>query len=155
MHGIIYFCGGSMSQPDKNEIITKILQNAKTIAVVGISSKRDRPSYTVAKYMEHQGYKIIPVNPIFDKIDEKICYPSLTAIPGDTHIDVVNIFRHSDEVPPVVEESIKLKVDAIWMQFNIVNEEAAQLARSHGIDVIMDKCIKSEHMKRRELLKKK
>jgi uncharacterized protein len=127
------------------ERIAEVLRMAKTIAVVGLSSSPLKPSYGVSAYMQSQGYRIIPVNPeIKGALGEK-AYPSLQAVPEK--IDVVNIFRRSENVPPVVEEAIALKVAAIWMQETVVHEEAAQKARQAGIFVVMDRCILKEHRK--------
>jgi predicted CoA-binding protein len=130
----------------KTDEIHDILKDAKTIAVVGLSSSPLRPSYGVAAYMQHHGYRIIPVNPsIKGALGEK-AYASLADVPEK--IDIVDVFRRSDAVPEVVEEAIKLKVPAIWMQEDVVHEEAAAKARKAGIKVVMDKCILKEHRAR-------
>lgn len=126
--------------------ITELLQTAKTIAVVGLSSSPLRPSYGVAAYLQTHGYRIIPVNPeIKGALGEK-AYPSLKAVPEK--IDIVDIFRRSENVPPVVEEAIELGVPAIWMQETVVHEDAAAKARQTGIFVVMDRCILKEHRQR-------
>jgi hypothetical protein len=126
--------------------ITELLKTAKTIAVVGLSSSPLRPSFGVAAYMQSQGYRIIPVNPtIHGALGEK-AYASLGDVPEK--IDIVNIFRRPENVPPVVEEAIRLEVPAVWMQETVVNEAAAQKARQAGIFVVMDRCILKEHRKR-------
>src|SRR5215471_1160214 len=125
------------------EQIAELLRSAKTIAVVGLSDNPMRTSYGVSEYMQEQGYRIIPVNPtIRESLGEK-AYPSLTAVPGK--IDIVNVFRRSVFVPEVVEEAIRLKVPAIWMQEGVVHKEAGQEARDAGIFVVMDRCILKEH----------
>jgi predicted CoA-binding protein len=129
------------------ERITKLLQNAKTIAVVGLSDNPMRPSYGVSEYMQSRGYRIIPVNPAAKTVLGETSYSSLSEIPEP--IDVVNIFRRPEHVLPIVEEAIRLKIPAIWMQEGVVNEEAAERARDHGIFVVMDKCILKEHRARR------
>ena len=126
--------------------ITDLLKQAKTIAMVGLSSSPLRPSYGVAAYMQSQGYRIIPVNPnIHGALGEK-AYASLANVPEK--IDIVNIFRRPEFVSPVVEQAIALKVPAIWMQEGVVHEDAATQARKAGIFVIMDHCILKEHRAR-------
>jgi predicted CoA-binding protein len=132
-----------MSESDR---ITELLKKAKNIAVVGLSSSPMRPSYGVAAYMQTQGYKIIPVNPeIKGALGEKAC-ASLADAPGK--IDIVNIFRRSEFVPEVVDEAIKLKPSAIWMQEGVRNDAAADKARKAGIFVVQDRCILKEHRAR-------
>jgi predicted CoA-binding protein len=124
-------------------IIKEILENAKTIAVVGLSDNSARTSYIVSRYMQDRGYKIIPVNPaIKESLGEK-AYPSLRDVPDK--VDIVNVFRRSNDVPPVADDAIAIKARVIWMQEGIVNEEAAQKAESAGLTVIMDRCIMVEH----------
>ena len=125
--------------------IKKILTESKTIAVVGLSPKEDRPSYRVASYLKSQGYRIIPVNPNAQEILGEKSYPDLRSIPEN--IDVVDIFRKSEDVPPVVDEAIQTGAKAVWMQEDIVNEPAAQKARSAGLLVVMDRCMLKEHRK--------
>ena len=130
----------------RTDEIHDILKGAKTIAVVGLSSSPLRPSYGVAAYMQHHGYRIIPVNPnIKGALGEK-AYASLRDVPEK--IDIVDVFRRSDAVPEVVDEAIKLKVPVIWMQEDVVHEQAAQKARKAGITVVMDRCILKEHRAR-------
>ncbi len=132
--------------PIQTDQITDLLKQARTIAVVGLSSSPLRPSYGVAAYMQSQGYRIIPVNPnIRGALGEK-AYASLADVAEK--IDIVNVFRRSEFVPPVIEQAIALKVPAIWMQEGVVHEEAAALARRAGIFVIMDHCILKEHRAR-------
>ena len=120
----------------ESEQISQILKNAKTIAVVGLSDSPMRVSYDVSKYMQSQGYRIIPVNPaITESLGEK-AYPTLSEIPEK--IDLVNVFRRAEFVPEVVDEAIRLGVPAIWMQEGVVHEEAAERARAAGIVVVMD-----------------
>ncbi len=119
--------------------------NLKTIAVVGISDDPERPSHFVASFLESHGYKIIPVNPKLTEWEGKKCYPDLLSIPEK--VDVVDIFRRSEAVPPIVDEAIKIKAKAVWMQEGIVNEEAAAKARNAGIEVIMDRCMKKEYVR--------
>ena len=111
----------------------EILSFSRVVAVVGLSSKPDRPSYKVASYLKEQGYKIIPVNPTEKEILGELCYPDLASVPES--IDVVDIFRRSEEVPPIVEEAIKIGAKAVWMQEGVINEEAANSGQgswAHG-----------------------
>jgi predicted CoA-binding protein len=126
--------------------IAELLKSAKTIAVVGLTDSPFRPSYGVSQYMQSQGYRIIPVNPmITESLGEK-AYASLLDVPEK--IDIVDIFRRSEFVPEVVDEAIRLKVPAIWMQEGVIHEAAAEKARHAGIFVVIDKCILKEHAKR-------
>ncbi len=129
------------------ERISALLKSAKTIAVVGLTDSPLRPSYEVSHYMQSKGYRIIPVNPnITESLGEK-AYPSLLDVPDK--IDIVNVFRRSEAVPEVIEQAIRIKAPAIWMQEGVVHHPAAEKARQSGIFVVMDKCILKEHIKRR------
>jgi predicted CoA-binding protein len=119
--------------------------NYRTIAVVGISDDPERPSHFVASFLESHGYNIIPVNPKLTEWEGKKCYPDLLSIPEK--VDVVDIFRRSEAVPPIVDEAIKIKAKAVWMQEGIVNEEAAAKARDAGIEVVMDRCMKKDYIR--------
>ena len=126
--------------------IGELLKRTKTIAVVGLSDSPLRPSYGVSAYMQSHGYKIIPVNPsIKGSLGEKA-----VASLGDVEekIDMVDVFRRSEYVPDLVDEAIRLKVPAIWLQEDVIHEEAAEKARKAGIFVVMDKCILKEHRRR-------
>ena len=123
--------------------ITAILQACKTIAVVGLSPKKNRPSNDVARYLINIGFTVIPVNPGQDEILGQKCYPNLTSIP--VTVDLVNIFRRSEDVGPVVDQAIAIKAKAIWMQQGITNKVAAAKAKTAGLQVIMDRCIKVDH----------
>ncbi len=132
--------------------IEKILTESKTIAVVGLSREREKASHKVASYLKKHGYNIVPVNPLVDKIIGERSYPSLLEIPNEIQkeIDVVDIFRRPEDVPPIVEQTIKLretlgKPCVIWMQLGITNNEAAEAAQKAGMTVVMDKCIMQEH----------
>ena len=130
----------------KTDEISELLKRANTIAVVGLSDNPLRPSYGVAAYMQQHGYRIVPVNPaIKGALGEKAA-TSLSEI--KEKIDIVDIFRRSESVPEVVDEAIRLKVPAIWMQEGVVHEEAAEKARKAGIFVVMDRCILKEHRAR-------
>ncbi len=129
--------------PVKDEEIEKILRENKNIAVVGISTKPDKPSYQVAAYLKAQGYKIFPVNPVAEGeiLGEKV-YKSLSEIPEK--IDIVDIFRKPSDVPPVVDEAIKTGAKGVWLQEGIVHNESAQKAISAGLFFVQDKCIAKE-----------
>ena len=122
-----------------------LLRHAKTIAVVGLSSRRSRPSYGVSEYMQSQGYRIIPVNPNETEILGEKAYATLEQIPEP--VDIVDIFRRSDAVAEVVESAIRIGAKGVWMQEGVVDEEAAAKARAAGLEVVMDRCILKEHRK--------
>lgn len=128
------------------DAIAELLQRAKTIAVVGLSSNPFRPSYGVTACMQSHGYRVIPVNPNIDECLGEKAYASLLDVPET--IDIVNIFRRPEFVEKTVEEAIRLKVPAIWMQEEVIHEEAAEKARQAGIFVVMDRCILKEHRAR-------
>ncbi len=123
--------------------IAQILRSTKTIAVVGLSPRPERPSFGVTSYMQAQGYKIIPVNPGQKEILGEKVYASLLEIPGS--IDMVNIFRESAAVPEIVDQAIAKKAKVVWMQEGIVHNEAADKARAAGLQVVMNKCLYKEH----------
>jgi predicted CoA-binding protein len=133
----------SSPQPDP---IRELLSRAKAIAVVGLSDSPLRPSHGVSAYMQSRGYKIIPVNPTIAEALGETAYPSLLEVPGK--IDLVNIFRRPEFVDEIVEQAIQLKIPAVWMQEEVVNEAAAAKARKAGILVVMDQCILKEHRAR-------
>jgi predicted CoA-binding protein len=125
--------------------VEAILRDSKTIAVVGISPRPDRDSHVVAKYLQGQGYRVIPVNPTVDEVLGEKCYPSVRDVPEP--IDIVDIFRRPVDVPPVVDDAIAVGAKVVWMQLKIIHEEAAAKAEANGLDVVMDKCTKPEHEK--------
>ncbi|MBX7220240.1 MAG: CoA-binding protein [Blastocatellia bacterium] len=125
------------------EVIRSILRESKRIAVVGLSPNRFRPSYGVSAQMLDCGYEIIPVNPTVDEVLGLKCYPNLAAIPGP--VDLVNIFRRSEEVPEIVEEAIAKQARAVWMQLGVVNLPAAERAAAAGLQVVMDRCLSVEY----------
>lgn len=138
--------------------VEKVLQ-CRTIAVVGLSRNPQKDSYKVAEFLKSKGYRIIPVNPNAEEILGERAYPSLKDLPEDlkASIEVVDIFRRSEDVPPVVEEAVEIRkkygrVKAIWMQEGVVNKEAAQAAKEAGLIVIMDRCIMRERLKREEMV---
>ena len=130
-----------------DEEMKHTLSTCKTIAVVGISQKQDRPSYGVASYLKSKGYRIIPVRPDGERILGEKVHHRLIDIPREIEVDVVDIFRKSEQVPPVVEEAIQRGAKAIWMQEGVVNEEARATAEGAGLKVVMDRCIKKEHQR--------
>ena len=123
--------------------ISRLLKESKNIAVVGLSPKANRPSNQVALYLIEAGYNIIPVNPGQQEILGRKCYPDLESVPEP--IDIVDIFRRSEDVGPIVESAIGVGARVIWMQQGIVNQEAAARARQAGLTVIMDRCLKVDH----------
>ncbi len=129
-----------MTQPDP---IAELLKRAKTIAVVGLSQNPLRPSHGVTAYMQSHGYRIIPVNPNIEECLGEKAYSSLSDVPEK--IDIVNIFRRPEFVEAIVDETIRLKIPAIWMQEDVIHEKAAEKARQTGIFVVMDRCILKEH----------
>ena len=123
--------------------ISEILHSARTIAVVGLSNKRFRPSYGVSEYLKRVGYRIIPVNPLEDEVLGEKSYPDLDSVP--VPVDVVDIFRRSEFVPEIVEAAIRNGAKAIWMQEGVIHDEAARRAEAAGLTVVMDHCILKEH----------
>jgi uncharacterized protein len=123
----------------------RLLRAAKTIAVVGLSNRRSRPSYGVSEYMQSQGYKIIPVNPNESEILGEKARASLQDVPE--HVDIVDIFRRAECVPEIVDAAIRIGAGAVWMQEGVIHEEAAAKARAAGLDVVMDRCILKEHQR--------
>ncbi len=125
--------------------IKDILSSCKTVAVVGISPKEDRPSYRVASYLQSKGYRMIPIRPDEDYILGEKVYHHLMEIPKEIEVDVVDIFRKSEDVPPIVEEAMQRRAKVVWMQEGIVNGEAAAKAERAGLKVVMNRCVKKEH----------
>jgi hypothetical protein len=134
--------------PDAGCDIRDILGSAKTIAVVGISPKEDRPSHKVAKYLIEQGFRVIGVTPVFDQVLGVKCYPNLKSIPE--HVDVVDIFRNVEAIPGIVDEAVEIGAGAVWMQLGLEDEKSAMKAGKAGLKVVMNRCIKIEHGKLRE-----
>ncbi len=129
--------------------IPQILSKFKTIAVVGLSDKPEKPSHSVSKYMLEAGYTIVPVNPMHDKVFGLNCYPSLLQLPDEvkSSVEIVNVFRKPSDVPPIVDEAIRIGAKVIWLQLGITHEEAAEKARQHGIVVVQNRCILVEHQR--------
>jgi len=131
----------------KDEVVKNILKDCKTVAVVGISPKEERPSYAVASYLKSKGYRIIPVRPDGETLLGEKVYRSLLDIPKEVAVDIVDIFRRSEEVPPVVEEAIRRGAKVVWMQEGVINPEAGSRAERAGLRAVMDRCIKKEHQR--------
>jgi predicted CoA-binding protein len=128
---------------NNDQTMKEILRSAKTIASFGLSSNPEKESYGVAQYLMNQGYRVIPVNPTADEILGEKSYPDLESVPEK--IDVVQVFRKPEDVPPVVEGAIKVGAKVVWMQEGITNEQAAEKARAAGLQVIMDACMRETH----------
>lgn len=135
---------GPMNNPTE---IKRLLECSRSIAVVGLSANPGRPSHAVSRYMQTQGYRIVPVNPNHQAVLGEICYPSLLDIPPSTPIDLVNVFRRPDAVPLVVDQTMQLGVRAIWMQEGVIDVKAARQAERAGLTVVMDRCLLKEHSK--------
>ena len=129
--------------PELQDTIQSILRTAKTIAVVGLSSKPERAGHYVPAYLQARGYRIIPVNPALSEALGEKAYPNLAAVPFP--VDLVLIFRRSEDTPPFVEQAIQSGAKAVWMQSGIAHEGAAQMARQAGLAVVMDACMMVEH----------
>ena len=138
-----------MTPPNAAADIANILATCRTVAVVGLSANPARPSYGVAQYMQAHGWRIIPINPNETDILGEKCFPSLTAAVAQEKFDLVNVFRNSADVPPIVDEAIALAslagTKAIWMQQGISNPRAAAAAQASGLLVVQDRCLKIEH----------
>jgi hypothetical protein len=135
--------------PAGDDTMRRVLEGAHTIAVVGLSDKPERDSNEIARFLRMQGYRIVPVNPMLDQVLGEKSYPSISAIPASVPIDIVDVFRRSDQVLPVVEEALARGVGAIWMQLGVRNDEAARLAERSGVPVFQDSCIKVQHLRLR------
>jgi predicted CoA-binding protein len=123
--------------------LRRILREARTIAVVGLSAEWHRPSYFAAKYMQEHGHRIIPVNPRYTEILGERCYPALTDIPSS--VDMVDVFRRTADVLPIAREAIAIGARCLWQQIGVCNEEAARLVEVAGLDAVMNRCVKIEH----------
>jgi predicted CoA-binding protein len=125
--------------------VLSILQSCQTIAVVGLSPNPERASFRIAKYMQAQGYRIIPIHPAATEVLGEKAYPSLTAAAEVVAIDLVNCFRRSEDIPPVAQEAVAIRAKALWLQLGIENDEACAHAARHGLDTVQDLCLKVEH----------
>ena len=131
--------------PSDSTTIAAILGTCRTIAVVGLSPKPHRASFDVSRYMQQQGYRIIPINPNASEILGEKAYASLTAAAAVESIDLVNVFRNSEDVPPVVSEAITIGAKAVWLQLGVTHAAAMQEARDAGLHVVQNKCLMVEH----------
>lgn len=120
-----------------------VLKSCHTLAVVGLSAEWHRPSYFAAKYMQEHGYRIIPVNPKYPEILGEKCYPSLAAIPEP--VDMVDVFRKSEDCPPIAREAVAIGAKVLWLQLGVVSPEAQAIAQAAGLTVVMDHCVKIEY----------
>nr|WP_315480876.1 CoA-binding protein [uncultured Rhodoferax sp.] len=127
------------------QTITQLVAKPLTVAVVGLSPKPHRDSFGVAQYMQAHGWRIVPINPNASEILGEKAYPTLTEAAQHVRIDLVNVFRNSDDVPPVVDEAIAIGAPALWLQLGITHEVAAAQARAAGLLVVQNKCLKVEH----------
>lgn len=132
-----------VTDKDIDSVIRRILENHQVIAMVGLSPKEDRPSNHVARYLLAHGYTVIPVNPGQREILGQPCYASLKDIP--VKVDMVDVFRNADDVPPIAAAAIAIGAKSLWLQLGVINEEAAEAATNAGLDVVMDRCPKIEH----------
>lgn len=128
---------------NNDQMMKELLLSSKTIASVGLSSNQQKESYGIALYLKEQGYRIIPVNPTANEIFGEKAYPDLSSIPEK--VDIVQVFRKPEDVPPVVDEAIKIGAKAVWMQEGITHEESAQQARDAGLQVVMNACMRVTH----------
>jgi len=128
---------------DDINTLRRILRECRTLAVVGLSADWFRPSYFAAKYMQEHGYRVIPVNPKYTEILGQKCYKSLRDIPEK--VDLVDVFRKTQDVPPIAEEAIAIGAKVLWQQLGVKNEAAAAKARAAGLEAVMDRCVKIEH----------
>lgn len=134
---------------DVDSEMRRLLVSARTIAIVGLSDKPERDSHEVAAYLQQQGYRIIPVNPTVTSVLGETSYPSVTAIPAGVTVDVLDIFRRSDQVLPIVEEGLTRGVGSVWMQLGVENPDAATAARARGLPVYENLCIMQQHRRLR------
>ena len=128
---------------DDINTLRRILSTSRVIAVVGLSADWYRPSYFAAKYMKEHGYRVIPVNPKYEAILGQKCYRSLRDIPEA--VDIVDVFRKTQDVPPIAEDAISIGAKVLWQQLGVKNEAAAAKARAAGLDAVLDRCVKIEH----------
>ena len=129
------------------ETLRRILATHRVIAVVGLSAQWHRPSYFAAKYMKEHGYRIIPINPSYPVILEEPCYPSLQALPEElaASVGIVDCFRRTEDILPIARQAVAIGAKVLWQQIGVVNHEADALVRAHGLDSVMDRCVKIEH----------
>lgn len=133
----------SIRAMDDINTLRRILKESRVIAVVGLSADWFRPSYFAAKYMQEHGYRVIPVNPKYESILGEKCYKSLRDIPEP--VDMVDVFRKTQDVPPIADEAIAIGAKVLWQQLGVQNQAAAARAKAAGLDVVLDRCVKIEH----------
>ena len=134
-------------EPQPPDVADRILESARTIAVVGLSPDPRRPSHGGARYLQRAGYRIIPVNPNIDEVLGERAYSSLREVPE--RVDVVDVFRRSEFVGPIVDDAIAMRAHALWLQDGVIDKPAADRARAAGLDVVMDDCMMRRHAQRR------
>ena len=136
-----------MTEPEtylpSDDELRSILQAARAIAVVGLSSKPDRPSHEVASFLQERGYRIVPVNPNETEVLDERAYPSLLDVPAEIPIEIVDVFRRAEETPPVAEQAVRRGAKVLWLQQGIVNEDARRIGEEAGLTVIMGVCIRT------------
>jgi predicted CoA-binding protein len=145
VEGVFCRIGDTHGSEAEDRLLEEVLEKYRTVAVVGLSPKEERPSYWVAKYLKENGYRIIPVNPSCAEVLGEKSYPSLLEIPPEIEVEVVDVFRRKEEVLPIAEEAIKRGAKVLWFQEGIVNEDAASRAREAGLIVVQDRCMLKEH----------
>lgn len=130
-----------------DEAMLKLFATCRIIAVVGLSADAHRPSYFAAKYMQANGYRIVPINPRYERILDEPCYPSLDALPATLNgqIDMVDVFRRTEDVMPIARQAVAVGARLLWQQLGVVNTEADAMVREHGMASVMDRCVKIEH----------
>ena len=124
-------------------VLKQVLKQHHTIAVVGLSADWFRPSYFAAKYMQSHGYRIVPVNPKYPQILDETCYPSLADIPFP--VDIVDVFRKPQDTPAIAQQAVSIGAKVLWLQLGVINPQAEAIAKSAGLTVVMDRCVKIEH----------
>jgi predicted CoA-binding protein len=125
--------------------LERVVRQARTVAVVGVSPNPARPSHGVTAYLHHSGLRVFPVNPAIGELFGLTAYPSLADVPE--RVDIVDVFRRPSVVVPVAEQAVEIGAGALWLQLGVINEQAAEIARSGGLDVIMDRCLRIEHQR--------
>ncbi|MEP7057734.1 MAG: CoA-binding protein [Caldimonas sp.] len=128
---------------DDISTLRRILREARTIAVVGLSAEWHRPSNFAANYMQQHGYRVIPVNPRYPEVLGERCYASLLEVPEP--VDMVDVFRRTEDVLPIAQDAIRIGAKCLWQQIGVLNREADRLAREAGLDSVLDRCVKIEH----------
>ena len=134
-----------------SHLIDEMLRSARTIAVLGMSNKPDRASYNIGRYLAAHGYRVLPVNPVLQQIDGQPCYPTLDAAQAAAKIDLVDVFRASEHVPAIVDDVIRLGIPYLWLQDEVIHDEAVARARAAGVKCVQNDCIFREHAARPEL----